>query len=410
MNGYRGFCVVTEKKMGRRICPGCRSRGEEHSFDPMECTLAGAFDTPVESIPDVVSERSKALGKMFASFRFAVGDTERSISGATGLSSFQIKLLEEGRIEEKFIERHFKMYFDSVMGIHSFHSPNSRKDFCMNRKEAIAAMEALQMLSCEYLPGGVCDCKYGLKPEMLKSESYGKVFTRPMSEMTGCPELRDMISILEVMSDEDFERFLGMSNGMTFSEKEVDDSGSRILSGLKQELEKIKAEYRCHPECYDDMSFAAAVGVLETILKKYGAEEKVIEFSEPMVLPDGSAVMRGQLSLPKDHWIYERAEEPPAPFRMGVGDPLRRCLENRIVEAAKYAVQGATVNGEVMDFDPDALIQNLVVGLFGYCTSDGTYEGGLIPRCPECRERLLQVRGTGVYELYCPKCGHEEKG
>jgi len=354
----------------------------------------------------------------------------------------------------------------------------------MNRKEAIAALEAVRALMCAYLPGGDCDCKYGLRKELLGSENYGKVVfvKRPSDERTGCPELRDVGAILEVMSDEDFELYLGMSNGMIYPEKEVGDSGSRVLTdlekrlgefkdlvriqcrtgnfdydgymhgyangmllaeavlegrepefkkasgrwiskkaqlesenvgvltGLKQELEKIKAEYRCHPESYDDMSFASTVGVLETILKKYGADEKVIEFSEPMVLPDGSAVMTGQLPLPKDHWIYERAEEPPAPFRMGVGDPLRRCLETRIVEAAKYAVQGATMNGEVMDFDPDALIQNLVVGLFGYCTSDGTHEGGLIPRCPECRERLLKVSGTGVYELYCPKCGHKEKG
>lgn len=213
----------------------------------------------------------------------------------------------------------------------------------MNRKEAIAAMEALQMLSCGYLPGGACDCKYGLKPEVLKSENYGRSVSRPMDECTGCPELRDMKAILEAMSDEDFERFLGMSNGMIFFEKEADDPKSdgltdlerrfgefkdlvriqcstgnfdydgymhgmangmllaeavlegrepeykeapekwlskkaqlesenvSILTGLKQELEDIRAKYRCHPEAYEEMSFAAIVGVLETILNKYGA-------------------------------------------------------------------------------------------------------------------------------------------
>jgi len=118
--------------MGRRICPGCRSRDEEHNFDPMECTLTGAFDSLVESIPDVISERSKALGKMFASFRFAVGDTERSVQGATGLSSFQIKLLEGGRIEEVFIERHLKMYVDSVVGTGTIDHQRVMKAFSDN--------------------------------------------------------------------------------------------------------------------------------------------------------------------------------------------------------------------------------------------------------------------------------------
>jgi hypothetical protein len=37
-----------------------------------------------------------------------------------------------------------------------------------------------------------------------------------------------------------------------------------------------------------------------------------------------------------------------------------------VVEAAKYAIKAATDNGKDVDFDPDALIQNLLVGLFGY--------------------------------------------
>lgn len=103
--------------MSRRICPGCRSREEVHNFDPMECSLVGAFYTPIETLPEVVSERAVTLGKTFASFRVAVGDAENSIEGSTGLTGAQVKLLEEGRIEERFIERHLKMYVDSVMGI-----------------------------------------------------------------------------------------------------------------------------------------------------------------------------------------------------------------------------------------------------------------------------------------------------
>jgi hypothetical protein len=101
------------KPVMSRICPGCRSKEEAHTFDPMECTLVGAFNTPIENIPEVVSGRARALGKTFAYFRVAVGDAEK---GSTGLTGAQVKLLEEGRIEERFTERHFKMYVGSIMG------------------------------------------------------------------------------------------------------------------------------------------------------------------------------------------------------------------------------------------------------------------------------------------------------
>ena len=41
-----------------------------------------------------------------------------------------------------------------------------------------------------------------------------------------------------------------------------------------------------------------------------------------------------------------------------------------IREAARYAVKGATMNGEAMDFDPDAMVQNFIVGMLGYHTPD----------------------------------------
>jgi hypothetical protein len=59
------------------------------------------------------------------------------------------------------------------------------------------------------------------------------------------------------------------------------------------------------------------------------------------------------------------------PFRMGVGHPLYREWHDKVREAAKYAVRGATMHGAEMDFDPDALVQNLLVGMFGYHTEDG---------------------------------------
>ena len=108
--------------------------------------------------------------------------------------------------------------------------------------------------------------------------------------------------------------------------------------------------------------------------------------------------------LRKDHWIYQKDETatrlkanvPPMPFRMGekhtahiivlqptneeIDDarqfPLNRRLTREefahaITAAGRYAVRCATMNGAETDFDPDALVGNLVVGMLGYWTEDG---------------------------------------
>ena len=81
-----------------------------------------------------------------------------------------------------------------------------------------------------------------------------------------------------------------------------------------------------------------------------------------MVLPDGSACFVGSFPLPKDHWIYDpKMDTPPSPLETGEKEKLRA----RIIEATKYAVRAATMKGKDMDFDPDALIQNMLVGFFG---------------------------------------------
>jgi hypothetical protein len=102
------------------------------------------------------------------------------------------------------------------------------------------------------------------------------------------------------------------------------------------------------------------------------------------------------IPLRKDHWIYQQDETsvgpsnvPPMPFRMGADSltkivlespecgPLtvlalsKRQFEKAIRAAGKYAVRCATMNGSEMDFDPDALLQNLVVGFLGYWTETG---------------------------------------
>ena len=89
-------------------------------------------------------------------------------------------------------------------------------------------------------------------------------------------------------------------------------------------------------------------------------------------LPDGSGVALGSLPLPDDHWLYEEGvDEPPMPFRMGTSDPRRKEWEKKIRAAARYAVRAATMNGRESDFDPDALVQNMIIGMLGYHTPDG---------------------------------------
>ena len=104
------------------------------------------------------------------------------------------------------------------------------------------------------------------------------------------------------------------------------------------------------------------------------------------VLPDGSAFTTATFPLPADHWVYDKdANDPPMPLRVGVGKTLRVEMSREelavaVWAAAKHAVRGATFDGEDMDFDPDALCQNMVVGLLGFFTEDGTRSGKLIPK------------------------------
>jgi hypothetical protein len=88
-------------------------------------------------------------------------------------------------------------------------------------------------------------------------------------------------------------------------------------------------------------------------------------------LPDGSGFFTASFPLPRDHWLYaEGYNTPPAPWRIGVGNERTEVAEG-IRAACRYAVRASTMNGKEMDFDPDAMVQNMVVGLLGYWTKDG---------------------------------------
>lgn len=117
--------------------------------------------------------------------------------------------------------------------------------------------------------------------------------------------------------------------------------------------------------------------VIEQIADAVGG--KVDFVSGP--LPDGSGFATMSLPLPKDHWLYvEGYNESPMPFRLGTEEnginilpriATRQEFAEKIREAGKYAIRASTLNGKEIDFDPDAMLQNLVVGMLGYWTDDG---------------------------------------
>lgn len=104
--------------------------------------------------------------------------------------------------------------------------------------------------------------------------------------------------------------------------------------------------------------------------------EKIAEMTggtieEVGALPDGSGFAIVSMPLPKDHWIYEECGEPPMPWRMGTDNPEHKATCEKIRAATMYAVRAATMSGKDRDFDPDALVQNMLVGMLGYHTPDG---------------------------------------
>ena len=107
----------------------------------------------------------------------------------------------------------------------------------------------------------------------------------------------------------------------------------------------------------------AALAAAEAALQQESAT-----FSAATILPDGSAFATASWPLPKDHWLYaprgewdsvrDEYSECPAPI-------LNNSHAQAVRAAVKYAVRGATMCGQDMDFDPDAMVQNSVYALCG---------------------------------------------
>lgn len=138
---------------------------------------------------------------------------------------------------------------------------------------------------------------------------------------------------------------------------------------------------------------AAVLPILNAGLKTKRSDNQGVT-----VLPDGSAFSVISMPLPKGHWLHgdpEKEDEhgfeaPPMRLRMGRSSPVRQHLTEIITEAAKYALRAASMKGVESDLDPDAVIQNLVVGLFGYHTEDGfgteEWENSNAPAIPEAQD------------------------
>lgn len=94
-------------------------------------------------------------------------------------------------------------------------------------------------------------------------------------------------------------------------------------------------------------------------------------------LGDGSGFATASFPLPEDHWLYETTPEgytprPHYPMRAPGQSKARDYLSRMIAEhGGQYGVKAATMNGRELDFDPDALVRNIEIGLFGVFTADG---------------------------------------
>lgn len=90
------------------------------------------------------------------------------------------------------------------------------------------------------------------------------------------------------------------------------------------------------------------------------------QVDEAALLPDGSGCMVGSFPLPADHWLTRPGENTPPGTMDDAPEDLKRELWDLVLPAAQHALRAATDNGRIIDLDPDALIQNLKLGLFGY--------------------------------------------
>ena len=79
--------------------------------------------------------------------------------------------------------------------------------FGINRKELIQNLEIIRQNLCCYATPEICDCKYF-------PEGKGKFNEIMLTEHTGCPEIRQVIALLNNMKDEEFHKLAMKSSIM----------------------------------------------------------------------------------------------------------------------------------------------------------------------------------------------------
>lgn len=170
--------------------------------------------------------------------------------------------------------------------------------------------------------------------------------------------------------------------------KAIEDARAIDLTTLSHVAPNLHAILHCEPPKNAAETRARAVEELADLLARSpgGSEEKIpgklqeSVLATGVILPDGSGAFTASLPLPKTHWLYaDHDNDPPMPMRVGVG-PKRNELADQVKAAARYAIRASTMNGKETDFDPDAMVQNMIVGLLGCWTHDGKPGGRLEDR------------------------------
>lgn len=160
----------------------------------------------------------------------------------------------------------------------------------------------------------------------------------------------------EFSSKEEIEQWVQQCHNE--SEARWKEYNRKMFAGLKKEKEKEKR-------------------ALLLADKQTGELITVPLPSKGCVLSDGSAFFTAKFPLPKDHWIYDEVHCVPEKYlRCGTDNKLLRLeLVGAVKLAARLAIKQCTDHGKDMDFDPDALVQALIVNMVGHNTPDGlTYQ------------------------------------
>jgi len=63
-----------------------------------------------------------------------------------------------------------------------------------SKEELFRALKLVQLKICAYRSAIFCDCKYGITEKTMRN-----------GEQTGCPEVRELIAMLSVMTDQEFD-------------------------------------------------------------------------------------------------------------------------------------------------------------------------------------------------------------